>query len=83
MAVRQHRPIERHVRRGRLKVAKWLDEEEEQKRLNDFCIGKTVRRIDYDGHFENLVIQFSDESVVTISTLGGLEIEDLAEGVAP
>jgi hypothetical protein len=50
-------------------------------RLNQFCCGKTLINIDYD-HGDDLTLFFSDGSSVVLSTLGGIEIEELIENGA-
>lgn len=57
---------------------KWLTDDGELDRLNAFCGGKQIERVEYDAG-ENLMLYFSDGSEVRISTLGGLEIDELKD----
>lgn len=57
-------------------MAKWLTDAGELERLNAFCKGKQIERIEYDAG-DNLTLYFTDESEARMSTLGGFEIEEL------
>lgn len=55
---------------------KWLTDEGELDRLNRFCEGKVLSRIEHDAS-DDITLHFADGSVARLSSLGGLEIEDL------
>ena len=50
-----------------------LENAEELARLNSFCAGKTISRIDYD-ELDNITLTFTDGSDVKLFTLGGVSI---------
>ena len=54
----------------------WIYEDGEVKRLNNFCAGKTLARIECDGD-DDLTLVFTDGSEAEIGTLGGIAIEEL------
>ncbi len=60
-------------------MSKWLSDPGELERLNAFCAGKTIASLEYD-ICDNFVLHFTDGSCARLSTLGGFEIEALAEG---
>ncbi|HDY66534.1 MAG TPA: hypothetical protein ENH85_01955 [Candidatus Scalindua sp.] len=54
----------------------FLDCEKEQHKLNKLCIGKTIKQITYNEKGDDyLVIYFTNGESITLSTLGGIEIE--------
>lgn len=58
-------------------IHSFLDRKEEQKRLNGLCIGKTIKQITYNDKNEDyLIIYFTNGEHVTLSTFGGIEIEE-------
>lgn len=60
-------------------MATWLTDDGELDRLNAFCTGKVLARIEYCGGIDDLTLHFSDGSSARLSTLGGVEIEELEE----
>lgn len=52
--------------------------EEDLKRINNFVEGRVVKRIDYNVSGDsNLDIHFEGGSYLTLSTLGGVELEEM------
>lgn len=58
-------------------MTKWLTDNGELERLNAFCKLKVIDRIELEGMDDDIVLRFLDGSSARISTLGGLEIEEL------
>jgi hypothetical protein len=58
-------------------MAAWLTDDGELDRLNLFCAGKVLASIEYVGGSDDLTLHFSDGSSARLSTLGGLEVEEL------
>jgi hypothetical protein len=55
-----------------------IDELSEEQRLNEAVKGKTLDRISYNELGDSyLAIYFEDKSRVVLSTLGGVEIEEI------